>query len=184
MTYCKQCLEKQQKINYLQEEIVQLKAKLRYQQRTANEGFFGSSTPSSRIPIKPNNPAEHTNNRGGGKTGHKGYGRSSIQKQDADEVKTVKVENTCPDCGGILEDKGSRTRTVMDCQPIKIKKLLYHLERKYCPRCQKVVAAKAPGVLPRCLYSNNLLTLVAVQHYIYGNTLVLQRYFSSSFLGG
>ncbi|MBE3115591.1 IS66 family transposase [Candidatus Bathyarchaeota archaeon] len=171
MTYCKQCLEKQQKINELQEEIVQLKAKLRYQERTASEGFFGSSTPSSRIPIKPNNPAEHTRNRGGGKAGHKGYGRSSIEKQDADEVKTVKVENICPDCGCILEDKGSRTRTVMDCQPIKIKKLLYYLERKYCPRCQKVVAAKAPGVLPKCLYSNNLLTFVAVQHYIYGNTL-------------
>ena len=60
---------------------------------------------------------------------------------------------------------------MIDCQPVKIKKLLYHLGRKYCPRCQKVIAAKAPGVLPKCLYSNNLLTYAAVQHYIYGNTL-------------
>ena len=47
MTYCKECLNKQQKINKLEEEIASLKTKLRYQERTAEEGFFGSSTPCS-----------------------------------------------------------------------------------------------------------------------------------------
>jgi len=51
MTYCKRCLAKQQKINELEEEITSLKSKLRYQERTAKEGFFGSSTPSSRVPV-------------------------------------------------------------------------------------------------------------------------------------
>jgi len=50
-----------------------------------------------------------------------------------------------------------------------MKKLIYHLERRYCPRCKKVVSAKAPGVLAKCLYGNQLLAYVAVQHYIYGN---------------
>lgn len=45
--YCKGCLEKQQKIDRLVEEVRQVKAKLRYQERTAKEGPFGSSTPSS-----------------------------------------------------------------------------------------------------------------------------------------
>jgi len=54
MTYCKQCLEKQQKINELEEEITRLQGKLRRQERTAREGFFGSSTPSSKVPVKPN----------------------------------------------------------------------------------------------------------------------------------
>jgi hypothetical protein len=31
--------------------------------------------------------------------------------------------------------------------------------------------AAPPGVLAKCLYSNQLLAYVAVQHYIYGNTL-------------
>lgn len=53
MRYCPACFEKQQKIDALQEQIVSLKAKLRLQERTAREGFFGSSTPSSQIPIKP-----------------------------------------------------------------------------------------------------------------------------------
>jgi hypothetical protein len=171
MIYCQQCLEKQRKIDQLEEELVSLKAKLRYQERIAKEGFFGSSTPSSKKPVKANSSTGHQHNNGGGKEGHRGYGRSSIEKQDADEVETVKVGNICPDCGGILEDKGKRTRTVVDCQPIRVKRLLYYLERKYCPRCRKTIAAKPPGVLPKCLYSNNLLTFAAVQHYIYGNTL-------------
>jgi len=171
MTYCRQCLENERKIAELQEDIVSLKAKLRYQERTAKEGFFGSSTPSSRIPIKTNSEEEHQRNQGGGRVGHKGHGRAGICEMDADKVERIVVSDTCPDCGGVLEDKGTRQRTVIDCQPVKIKKLLYHLGRKYCPRCQKVIAAKAPGVLPKCLYSNNLLTYAAVQHYIYGNTL-------------
>ncbi len=39
MTYCKQCLNKQQNINDLEEEIVSLKTKLRYQERTAKKNI-------------------------------------------------------------------------------------------------------------------------------------------------
>ncbi len=135
------------------------------------EGFFGSSTPSAKVPVKPNGSAGHKRNRGGGKPGHKGHGRSSIRHEDADKVETVSVDNTCPDCGGILEEKGSRTRAVIDCQPVRMKKIVYHLQRKRCPKCKKLISARAPGVFAKCLYSNQLLAYVAVQHYIYGNTL-------------
>ncbi|MFH1882835.1 MAG: IS66 family transposase, partial [Planctomycetota bacterium] len=50
-------------------------------------------------------------------------------------------------------------------------KVVYYLERKRCPRCKKIISARPPGVLAKCLYSNQLLAYVAVQHYIYGNTL-------------
>ena len=171
MTYCKGCLSKQQKINELEEEITSLKSKLHYQERTAKEGFFGSSTPSSRVPVKPNSPTGDKRNRGGAKSGHKGHGRSSIREQDADKVEKIHIGNTCPDCGSILEDKGTKTRAVIDCQPVKMKKVVYYLERKRCPRCKKIISARPPGVLAKCLYSNQLLAYVAVQHYIYGNTL-------------
>jgi transposase len=171
MTYCKECLSKQQKINELEEEISQLKTKLHYQERTAKEGFFGSSTPSSKIPIKPNSQKEHQHNQGGGKKGHKGHGRASICQEDADKVEEIRIGDTCPDCGTTLDNKGTKTRTVMDCQPIKMKQILYHLERKHCPKCKKLISARPPGVLSKCLYSNQLLAYVAVQHYIYGNTL-------------
>jgi transposase len=171
MTYCKQCLAKQQKINELKEEITSLKSKLRYQERTAKEGFFGSSTTSSKVPVKPNSPTGGKRHRGGAKPGHKGHGRSSIREQDADNVEKINIGNTCPDCGSILEDKGTKTRAVIDCQPVKMKKVVYYLERKRCPRCKKIISARPPGVLAKCLYSNQLLAYVAVQHYIYGNTL-------------
>ena len=171
MTYCHQCLEKQQRINGLEEELACLKMKLRYQERTAKEGFFGSSTPSSKLPVKPNSQTEPQHNQGGGKAGHTGHGRSSICEQEADAVETVTIENMCPDCGTALEEKGIKTRTVIDCQPIRMQKILYRLERKRCPRCKKVISARPPGVLAKCLYSNQLLTYVAAQHYIYGNTL-------------
>ena len=106
MTYCKQCLEKQRKIDELKEEIVSLKAKLRYQERTTKERFFGSSTPSSKLPVKSNSSTEHRRNRGGGKPGHKGHGRVSISQKDADKVETLRVGNVCPDCGCVLEAKG------------------------------------------------------------------------------
>lgn len=171
MTYCKGCISKQQKINELEEEITSLKSKLRYQERTAKEGFFGSSTPSSKVPVKPNSSTEDKRNRGGAKPGHKGHGRSSIREQDADKVEKIHIGNTCPDCGSILEDKGTKTRAVIDCQPVKMKKVVYYLERKRCPRCRKIISARPPGVLAKCLYSNQLLAYVAVQHYVYGNTL-------------
>jgi transposase len=171
MIYCPQCLEKQHRINELEEEIASLKTKLRYQERTAKEGFFGSSTPSAKLPIKPNSSAEQQHNQGGGKAGHKGHGRSSICEREADIVETVAIENICPDCGNALDEKDTRTRTVIDCQPVRMKKIVYRLKRKRCPRCKKIISARPPGVLAKCLYSNQLLAYVAVQHYIYGNTL-------------
>lgn len=172
MVYCQQCLEKQRRIDELEEEIVLLKGKLRYQERTAKEGFFGSSTPSSKIPVKANSSAQcQPNNNGGARPGHKGHGRTCICEHDADQVEMASVGSLCPDCGAVLENKGSRARTVFDCQPVRVRKIVYNLERKYCPNCRKAITGRPPGVLPKCLYSNQLLTFVAVQHYVYGNTL-------------
>ena len=109
MTYCQQCLKRQQRINQLEEEVVLLKAKLRYEQRTSEEGFFGSSTPSSKIPVKPNSPNGYQRNRGGGKPGHQGHGRASICQEDADRVETIRIDDTCPDCGSTLEAGHSET---------------------------------------------------------------------------
>jgi hypothetical protein len=106
MTYCQQCLEKQLRINQLEEEVVLLKAKLRYQERTAKEGLFGSSTPSSKLPHKPNTSAAKAN-YGGGKPGHKGHGRTTVCGQDADEVQTIEVGSVCPDCGVALSKRAS-----------------------------------------------------------------------------
>ena len=170
MVYCKQCLEKQREIDELKEKVASLQAKRRYQERTAEEGFFGSSTPSAKVPVKPNR-SPHPRPRGGGKVGHAGHGRSRIDPEQADRIETISVAKVCPACGGALEAQGSRSRTVIDCQPVRVQKVLYQLQRQRCTQCHKLVTAKAPGVLPKGLYSNRLLTYVAVHHYLHGHTL-------------
>lgn len=164
-------MKTQQEIDRLREENARLKARLRYQERTAREGFFGSSTPSSKIPVKPSAPAEPAPRLGGAKLGHVGHGRHTIRPEAAERVERVAAPERCPTCGRRLESKGAKTRTVIDVQPLRRQTVCYQLGRKYCPHCRKRVRASAPGVLPRVLLSHRLLAHVAVQHYVYGVSL-------------
>jgi len=168
VVYCQGCLQKQRRIDELEEEVRRLKARLRYQQRTAAEGPFGSSTPSSKIPVKPNSLQERQEKRGGAKPGHAGHGRQAVEPKEADGVEVMEVDEACPCCGGKLQEKGVRWRTVIDGQPLKKETVVYGLERKWCPRCRRGFQAQAPGVLPKSLYGNDLITHVVMQHYGYG----------------
>jgi len=166
--YCEGCYEKQREIDRLKEEIERLKDKLAYQERTAREGYFGSSTPSSKIPIKGNTLEENQRKKGGAKLGHKGHGRISIEEKEADETEKITVACMCPDCGVKLENKGTRKRTIIDCEAVKVKKKIYNLERKKCPKCGRMFKAVMKDALPKSLYSNRFLTHVAVEHYLRG----------------
>jgi hypothetical protein len=152
---CAECLKKQQKIDELLEENTRLKQSLRYQQRSGKEGFFGSSTPSSKLPVKANRYPVTPKPRGA-RLGHRGTGRKAWNESEADSVVEIPppVENHCPECGVALVPKGVDQRGVIESQPLKAKRLIYRLGRKYCPRCQKIFQAHAPGVLPKSLYGN------------------------------
>jgi len=169
--HCLACLEKQRKIDQLLTENERLRAKIRYQERTAKEGPFGSSTPSSKTPIKASSLEERQTRRGGGKPGHPGHGRRTVPQDEADRIERVVLDKRCPDCGMPMEDRGLRRRTVVDCRPVKVEKVLFELEKKKCPHCGHRDEAQAPGVLPKFLYGNQLLAHVAVQHYLYGQTM-------------
>ena len=165
---CEGCLEKQRRIDQLKEEMQRLKAKLRYQEGKQQEGFFGSSTPSSQLPFKANTSEKNRNHQGGARPGHPGHGRKSHFKETADEVIPVEVGETCPDCGGVLKLKEVRDRTVIESEPVKPKKILYRLSYQQCSHCHRVFRAKAPSVLPKSLYGNQLTAQVAVMHYFHG----------------
>jgi transposase len=169
--YCRDCLKKQQEIDRLREENARLKDRLRYQERTAKEGAFGSATPSSQVPIKPSAPLDPAPRFGGARPGHAGHGRDAIPPEQAEQVRQVSVPELCPQCGRRLETKGAASRTVLDVQPLRRRTVCYQLDQKYCSHCHKLFRAAAPGVLPRALLSNRLLAHVAVQHYVYGVTL-------------
>ena len=175
-TICKECLQKQQKIDRLEEELRRVKAKLRYQERTAKEGPFGSSTPSSKVPLKANSLEENQARKGGAKFGHPGHGRKPLDPAQSERTIPVHLPTSCPDCGTSLENRGVSRRTLLDAQPLRPEKQLLLLDVKRCPKCRRTFRAKPPGVLPKSLFTNRLLSVVAIEHYLHGRTLgQLQR---------
>lgn len=168
MAYCKDCFEKQLRIDELTEENKRLKQQLHYRERKEQEGYFGLSTPSSRLPCKPASPEENRNKSGGAPCGHPGRGRPSHAEGEADEVICEDVGEKCPGCGGALVLKDARDRTVLDAGPTRPKKLLYHLAVRQCQSCGKTFRAKPKSVLPKSLYGNQLVANAAVMHYVHG----------------
>jgi transposase len=169
--FCEGCWEKQRRIDQLLEENQRLKAQLRYRERQATEGFFGSSTPSAHRPVKANSAPERQGRKGGAQRGHPGHGRPAFEATTATRVVDVPVDPRCPACGGALEDKGRRPRSVLDIAPPRPEPLLYRLARGYCPRCRRAVQAPLPAVLPKALFGNELTAQLVWLHYGHGMPL-------------
>ncbi len=168
MKYCEGCFQKQLKIEQLQEKIIQLNAKLRYRERKESKGFFGSSTPSSKLPVKANTPDKESKPKGA-KAGHKGIGRKSVDIEDADRVERVQssVGDTCPYCNNPLTEHEEH-RTVIDSRPLRAEKVVYVLPKRHCKHCKKTFQPSVPGVLPKSLYGNQLIATAAEMHYVHG----------------
>jgi transposase len=158
-------------IDRLQEEIVRLKARLRYQERTAKEGPFGSSTPSAKVPLKANTPPETSQRRGGAKPGHRGHGRRNIPSDEVTSQQAVPGPERCPLCGGPLDPKGSKDRTIIEVNPVRKEVVRYELEQCDCHHCHRTFTARPTGVFAKGLFGNRLLTHLAVEHYLHGVTL-------------
>jgi transposase len=169
MAFCESCFEKQRQIDALTEEIRTLKDRLRYLKRKAQQGFFGSSTPSSQVPVKANTPQQRQAKRGGAQPGHAGHGRSSFDAAAADQVIPVEsIGDRCPWCGGPLQNKGVKPHSVLERDPPKTQRRLYLEPHQYCRRCRRTVRSHAPGVLPKSLYGNHLMAQAATMHYLDG----------------
>ncbi len=168
LNFCESCLEKQRTIDRLKQEIESLREKVRRLERKAEQGPFGSSTPSAKIPVKANTAEGRRSKPGGARPGHTGHGRKAVEDNDAVRVESISVGPACPHCGAALEHKEYRDRSVIDSQPLRAEPILYQLERARCPRCGKTVQARAPEVLPKSLYGNQLVTQVVFLHYRQG----------------
>jgi transposase len=168
LNLCESCLEKQRTIDGLKQEVQSLREKVHRLERKAEAGPFGSSTPSAKIPVKANTAEEHHSKPGGAKPGHTGHGRKAVEDSAAVRIETIAVGPVCPHCTGALEHKEYRDRSVIESQPLRAEPILYQLERARCPRCGKTVQARAPEVLPKSLYGNQLVTQVVFLHYRQG----------------
>jgi len=167
-TWCPACLEKQREIDELKDEVRRLKDLLRRQERSAAEGPFGSSTPSSKVPFKPSSTADRQARRGGAAPGHPGHGRAAVPPEEADRREVVPPPSECPHCGGHLVLRERRSRTVRDVRVVVVERIVYDVPICRCARCGRTVRGRPPGVLPKSLYGNGFLAHVAIQHYLYG----------------
>jgi len=165
---CVECLKKQQKIDQLTEENQRLKEKLRYRARKEKEGFFGSSTPSSKLPVKANAPQNIEKKKPGARIGHEGRGRKTFDDHAADRVVELPAPTTCPSCGSELEEKEIEDRMVQESRPLKAEKILYRIPKMLCPRCRRTIRPHPPGVLPKSLYGNQMIATAASMHYLHG----------------
>jgi transposase len=167
---CAECLKKQREIDRLTEENHRLRQRLRYQERQAAEGFFGASTPSAKQPIKPNTKPTTQANRRGARPGHPGAGRRTFDASQADRIEalTAEVGDRCPACAGPLEAKGYDDRLVVESRPVKAERILYRLPKQYCPQCERTFQPRAPAVLPKSLYGNQLIATATTMHYLHG----------------
>jgi transposase len=169
---CESCFEKQRVIDRQFEEIQQLKQKLQVNQRKSKVGFFGSSTPSSQVPVKANSLAENQAKKGGAKIGHPGVGRQIFSSGEADERRVAEVSvEICADCECRLNRQSSNERAIYELEREQLQKVYYTLERKVCPKCRKIVSGKVVNAFARMSLSNELLVEVAEQHYVLGRTL-------------
>jgi transposase len=167
---CAECLKKQQEIDRLTEALQRLQQKLRYHERQATEGFFGSATPSAKLPGKANTPLATAPRRKGARPGHPGAGRHAFDARQAERVIDIPPvgDARCPECATLLEDKGTDSRAVVESHPVKAERVLYRLPKRYCPRCRRTFQPRAPAVLPKSLYGNQLLATATTMHYLHG----------------
>jgi len=165
---CPLCLEKQRKIDDLQEEIKRLRSALGRHKRKEEEGFFGSSTPSAKKPLKPNSEKKEKKSKGA-RPGHRGHGRKSHGEESVDRIVDVELNSEfCPECGEPLEKKGIQERSVLDTPSQKPERIKYRLPKRYCPHCKKNFTPQPPGVLPKSLYGNQLIGNVVEMYYLHG----------------
>lgn len=181
---CKSCFDLRNKNEELRQEIVLLRSALKNAKTPKNERDT-THTPSSRIDYKSNSKEESKAKRGGAKLGHKGFGRSSVTVELADEIINLPMTESCSECQCRLNQKDIRQRTVIEAIPVIAKKVIYNCPRGTCPKCSKIYASQPP-VLKKCLYGNSLVSQAAVLHYVHGVTMgkVLNIFGESITLGG
>ena len=62
----------------------------------------------------------------------------------------------------------AKPRTIIDVEPVRKEVIRYHLQQRDCGRSHRTFTARAPGVFPKGLFGNALLTHVAVEPYVHG----------------
>jgi transposase len=169
-SYCAECFKEQRQIDRLRAENDRLKQALHYRRAKEQEGLFGSSTPSAKLPVKANTKASESSRKRGAQPGHPAHLRQRADPAQADRVVAVPsaYAGRCPQCGGALENKGMRRRLVRECRPIESEEIVFELPVEYCSCCARTLSTPAPAVFPKAVLGNQLLTNAVEMSYLHG----------------
>ena len=158
--------ERDRRIRALEEENARLKdSQCGGKAGPAATRLFGSSTPSSLIPMKPNSSEEDRKRVGGRPEGHPGHGRKAVSDEEADEVVELAKPTVCPLHGATLASWTTRTRTVVHMVPARRIVRNYTICRAWCPLCGKYHESEVPGVMPYFAFTDDLIAQVLVDHF-------------------
>ena len=157
---------KNREIRSLKEENARLKdAQCGGRINPATVRPFGSSTPSSKIPLKQNSSEDDRKRVGGQPKGHAGHGRKAVADDDADEVVDLPKPVSCPVHGLPFAGWTTRTRTVVHMIPASCIVRNFTIYRGWCPVCGKYHESEVPGVMPHFAFSNGLISQILVDHF-------------------
>lgn len=165
--FCEYCLEKEDVISQLREQLKSVKLALSRQSKnkvTQKEVNSAAHVPPSRK-YKSNSSLENRQKKGGATAGHIGNGRK--RALNIEEKIEVALPKDCPCCKITLSPKDIKDRTLVEVDPIKARRISYGLKRGQCPKCKKIYQASL-SCFPKALYGNRLLAQAAVMHYVYG----------------
>ncbi len=102
--------EQAAQIDELEDEVKSLRAALGWEQCKMQDGFFGSSTPSSKKPFK-NSVEKNGEKAKRARPGHERHGGKGHEEGTADRTEDVFIESkTCPECRQLLMKKGTETK--------------------------------------------------------------------------
>ena len=141
-------------------------------QQMANSAL-SPAAPSSAKPvyIKDNKSKNKRGKKIGAKKGHAASRRSKPLKIDLRRQHNLQ---SCPHCGNedLSQRTKKRTRIIIDIpEGFNVETTEHTIERRWCPRCKKIVEPKVPDALDKCTFGNRILAFSSWLHYGLGSTL-------------
>lgn len=148
-----ECLKKQREIDPRTEALQRLRQQLRYPERQALAGFFGSAPPSATLPVNANIPPSQLLTRKGARPGPPGVGRHAVDASPAERVVDMApaAGERCPHGDTRVEDQGMAGRAGLESCPVQAARVLSRLPKPYCPRGRRTFQPRAPAVRPKRL---------------------------------
>ena len=143
-------------------ELIKVNAELTDKVAKLSKNSSNSSKPPSSDIVKPPRKTKNNGSRNiGGQPGHTKHERTPFETEEIDDFQTHTLD-TCPDCGGKLEEVKNSAKIVQQVEvvkkPIRIEQhtgLCY-----WCEHCQKIHYAPMPAHIEKGQLTGPRLTAV------------------------